>query len=548
MNAVEKKKKKKLLFFDTTLRDGSQAEGISFSVADKIRIARMLDEWGIDYIEGGWPGSNPKDITFFREMQAVKLKHAKLTAFGSTAHPNYAPEEDPNLLALVEAKTPAVAIFGKSWDLHAKEALRVSLDKNLLLIRDSIRFLVKNGIEVVFDAEHFFDGYKANPAYALKALEAALDGGASNITLADTNGGNLPHVIAEATRDVRKHFSSVEIGAHCHNDSGNAVANSIMIILEGGTMVQGTINGFGERCGNADLIAIIPNLLLKDFPEYEYDAKVKKKLDQLTLISRQLAEIANLAFNERAPFVGKSAFAHKGGIHVSAVARNPIMYEHMDPRIVGNERRVLVSELSGKSNLVYKAGDLSLDLEKYPDMSKEIVQQIKQKENEGYHFEGAEASLELLVKKIVGIHKPFFELRGYRVFIDRHPLEIKDGDFVFDETVCEAVIEIAVQGRIEHTVANGNGPVDALDHALRKALRNFYPQIEQVGISDYKVRVIGESEGTGSAVRVLIDHKKGSTVWSTTGVHRNIITASWLALVDGVEYFLYKHQEKAKGY
>lgn len=548
MDTLAKKKKKKLLFFDTTLRDGSQAEGVSFSRADKVKIAKILDEWGMDYIEGGWPGSNPKDITFFRDMQDVKLKHAKLTAFGSTAHPKYRPEEDPNLLALVESKTPAVAIFGKSWDLHAREALRVPLDKNLQLIHDSIKFLTSKGIEVVFDAEHFFDGFKANSEYALKALQAALEGGAANLTLADTNGGNLPHFIAEASSEVRQVFPDANIGAHCHNDSGNGVANSIVIVMEGGNLVQGTINGIGERCGNADLVSIIPNLLLKDFPEYEYDAKIKKNINQLSSISREIAEIANLSFNERSPFVGKSAFAHKGGIHVSAVARNPIMYEHMDPSIVGNERRVLVSELSGKSNLVYKAEDLSLDLKQYPDKSKEIVAQVKDKENEGYHYEGAEASLELLVQKIIGTYKPSFTLHGYRVFIDRHPLDFQDGDYIFDETICEAVIEIEVQGQREHTVANGNGPVQALNKALRKALKNFYPQVEQVDLSDYKVRVIGESEGAGSAVRVLVDHKKGSTSWSTTGVHHNIITASWLALVDGIEYFLFKHQAKVKGF
>lgn len=536
-------KAKKLYFFDTTLRDGSQAEGISFSVADKIRIAHLLDDWGMDYIEGGWPGSNPKDISFFKAAQEERFKYAKLTAFGSTHHPKYEASEDPNLLALIESNTPVCTIFGKSWDLHAKEALKVSLSKNLELIQDSVRFLRSHDREVIFDAEHFFDGYKENPDYALEVLEAALNGGARNISLADTNGGSLPNEIAEISRKVREYLPSAELGIHCHNDSGLAVANSIMHVQEGGVLVQGTMNGIGERCGNADLVSIIPSLLLK----LGYDAKLKKKLEQLTNLSREIAEIANLTFNDRAPFVGRSAFAHKGGIHVSAVARNPKTYEHMEPEQVGNSRRVLVSELSGKSNLEYKSEELAFHLENHGDKGKEIVQSVKEKENLGYHYEGAEASLEVLVKKIVGTYKPFFHLRGYRAIIERHPERIVDEQMIFD-THSEASIKLEIKGEIEHTVANGNGPVQALDFALRKALLPYYPQIEEIAIADYKVRVIGENEGTGSKVRVLIDHCKGSTIWSTIGVHENIITASWLALVDGVEYFLYKHQEKAKGF
>jgi 2-isopropylmalate synthase len=529
------KSKRKIFFYDVTLRDGSQAEGISFSLADKIHIAKILDEWGVDYIEGGWPGSNPKDISFFQEMQKVKLKNAQLTAFGSTGHAKNKIEQDPNVEALVQAKTPVCTVVGKTWDLHVREALKISNERNLSLIQDTLKYLKKKGIEVFFDAEHFFDGYKANPDYSMKVLECALDAGAANIGLCDTNGGALPHEIQYITREVRERFGNVSLGAHCHNDSGLAIANSIMIIEEGGDMVQGTINGLGERCGNADLVALAPNLLLK----MGYDANLKKNIKKLTEVSLKVSEIANVAHNDKAPFVGKSAFAHKGGIHVSAVARNPKTYEHMEPEVVGNKRRVLISELSGKSNLLMKSRELNIDLESDSEFSKEIVRQIKEKENQGYHYEGAEASLELLMKKVTGTYQPFFLLKGYRAIIERDPER---------GTVCEATIRVEVNQEIEHTASNGNGPVQALDNALRKALMKFYPQIKDISLSDFKVRVIDESSGTGASVRVLIDHHKGSTHWSTIGVHENIITASWLALVDGVEYFLFKHQQKAKGF
>ncbi len=544
-------KKKQLRFFDTTLRDGSQAEGISFSLQDKVRIARLLDDWGMDYIEGGWPGSNPKDISFFKEMQNIKLKYAKLAAFGSTAHPKNKAADDANLIALIDSKTPVCTIFGKSWDLHVQEALKISLSKNLQIIEDSVRFLKSKGREVIFDAEHFFDGYKENPKYALQALEAAMNGGADNLTLADTNGGALTSEISEISAQVRSLFPDIELGIHCHNDGGMAVANTIAHVQQGGILVQGTINGIGERCGNADLISILPNLLIK----LGYDAKIKKKMDQLTLVSRKIAELANMVFNSRAPFVGHSAFAHKGGIHVSAVNRNPKTYEHIEPDIVGNTRRVLVSELAGKSNLVFKSKELNIDLDQHGDKGKEIVKQIKEQENQGYHYEGAEASLELLVKKILGTYEPFFALRGYRAIIERHPERAFDGDCPEEkniansfETWCEASIKLLVSNNEEHTVASGNGPVQALDRALRKALIQYYPHIQDVSINDYKVRVIDENEGTGSKVRVLIDHRKGDKIWSTIGVHENIITASWLALVDGVEYFLFKHKMKAKDF
>lgn len=527
--------KRKIFFYDSTLRDGSQAEGISFSVRDKIHITKILDSWGMDYIEGGWPGSNPKDISFFREMQEIRLKNAKLAAFGSTNHPKNKVENDPNIEALLQSKTPVCTIFGKSWDFHVKEALRIPLGKNLQIIQDSIRYLRKKGIEVIFDAEHFFDGFKADPRYALKVLEAALEGGATNLGLCDTNGGSLPDEIAGITREVRENFSDIHLSAHCHNDSGLAVANSIVMVEEGANMVQGTINGMGERCGNADLISIIPNLLLK----LGYDARVKKKLGNLTEISLKVSEITNLAHNDKAPYAGKSAFAHKGGIHVSAIARNPKTYEHLNPAEIGNKRRVLVSELSGRSNLLMKAHELEIELSDKPELQGEIVQKLKEMENLGYHYEGAEASFELLIKKIMGRYKPFFYLRGYRAIIERDP---KRG------TKCEATIKVEVGGVIEHTASDGNGPVQALDNALRKALINFYPKIKEISLSDFKVRVIDESEGTGASVRVLIDHHCSSSHWSTIGVHQNIITASWLALVDGVEYFLFKKQEKAKGF
>lgn len=516
---------KEILLYDTTLRDGTQGEGISFSAEDKLKIAKRLDEMGFPYIEGGWPGSNPKDIAFFEEAARLTWKHATITAFGSTRRPGVKASEDKNLTALLDSKVKTATIFGKSWDFHVENALRTTLEENLAMITDSVSFLCSHGLEVFYDAEHFFDGYKANPEYALKTLEAAAQGGASQLILCDTNGGSLPTEIAQIVEETAK--LGFPLGIHAHNDSALAVANSLMAVQAGAVQVQGTINGFGERAGNADLCSIIPNLQVK----LGYSCLSPEQLAALTKTARFVWELANMHPNPAQPFVGKSAFAHKGGIHVSALRRHPQTYEHIEPEVVGNSRRILVSELSGASNIICKAEEYELDLGAEPFSPHKLVGIVKELENQGYYFEGAEASFEILLKKSLGIYQRLFELIGFRLIIEK-----RDPD---EEPVAEASIKVKVGEQIIHTVAEGNGPVNALDAALRKALVEVYPTIGDIQLTDYKVRVLDEKSGTGAKVRVLIESSDPLRSWGTVGVSTNIIEASWRALVDSIEYGLH---------
>ncbi|MFH1282998.1 MAG: citramalate synthase [bacterium] len=513
--------------FDTTLRDGAQRSGISLSVDDKIKISLRLDDLGIDYIEGGWPGSNPKDIQYFKEIKKRKLKHSKVTAFGSTRHKEKAAYRDKNLISILESKVKVASIFGKAWDLHVHDALRTSLEENAKMVYDSIRFLKSKGLEVVFDAEHFFDGFKANKDYALIVLKKAQEAGADNISLCDTNGGMLPYEISEIFREVRMSISA-PLGIHVHNDSDCAVANTIEAVREGCVLVQGTLNGFGERAGNANLASIIANLKLK----MGIHCLTDSQLQGLAEATRYVAEVANQIPNEHQPFVGSSAFAHKGGIHVSALARKTSTYEHIDPSLVGNQRKVLISELSGRSNIIMKAKELKIDFDSA--VSDKVIESIKGLENKGYQFEGAEASFALLVKKAGKKFKPFFELKGFRVAIEKNPYN--------KGLVSEATIKLMVDNHVEHTVAEGDGPVNALDNALRKSLEKFYPQLKEVSLSDFKVRVLDAAEGTAAKVRVFITSRDKDEVWNTIGVSENIIEASWQALVDSIEYKLLREE------
>lgn len=521
---------KKIEIYDTTLRDGAQTEDISFSVEDKLRIVEKLDELGIHYIEGGWPGANPKDEEFFKRAKKIKLTNSILTAFGSTHRASFKVNNDPNIKALLAAKTPVVTIVGKTWDFHVKEALRVSLQTNLGLIYNTIAYLKKRIQRVLFDAEHFFDAYKANHEYALKSLEAAVSAGADCLVLCDTNGGTLPHEVERIIKEVKSQIPDPksQIGIHAHNDSECAVANSIVAVESGATQVQGTINGLGERCGNANLISVIPSLKLK----LKYDCISADKLKKLKEVSRFVSEIANMSHFKRQPYVGDSAFAHKGGIHVSAVQRHPETYEHIKPELVGNYQRVIISELGGRSNVIRKAREFNLNIDPDSPRIEKIVQQLKELENQGFQFEGAEASFELLMRKELKMHKKFFNLIGARVIVEKR----KEGEVPFSE----ATIMVEVNGRLEHTAATGNGPVNALDNALRKALEKFYPQLKEVKLLDYKVRVLTAGEGTAAKVRVLVESGDNTHKWGTVGVSENIIEASWQALVDSIEYKLLK--------
>jgi 2-isopropylmalate synthase len=527
--------KRKVSLYDTTLRDGSQGEGVSFTVDDKLKIVQTLDRLGIHYIEGGWPGSNPKDEEFFHRARSLKLKRAKLAAFGSTRRKGHPAHLDDNLKAIVRVKTPVACIFGKSWDLHVTHALRATLDENLEMISDSVRFLKTKVGEVIYDAEHFFDGFRANPAYALATLGAAAKAGADNITLCDTNGGSLPSRIAEVMRVVRAELPSTPLGIHTHNDSDCAVANSLQAVMEGCELVQGTLNGIGERCGNANLVSIIPALKLK----LGIDCVSDEQLRYLTEASRTVFEVANLVPKDGQPYVGHSAFAHKGGVHVSAMARHTQTYEHMDPAIVGNQRRILISELSGKANIHFKAKELNLDFEKDPAAVEKVIQHVKLLENQGYQFEGAEGSFALLVHRMADGRRPFFDLKAFRVIVEK--------DRNTGQLVAEATLKVAVDGREEHTVAEGRGPVDALDRALRRALEKFYPDLREMSLMDFKVRVINASAGTAAKVRVLVESKDHTDEWTTIGVSENIIEASWQALVDAVEYKLLKDRRGKSG-
>ncbi|MCI0621341.1 MAG: citramalate synthase [Acidobacteria bacterium] len=518
---------KKIQIYDTTLRDGSQGEDISFSVDDKLHIARKLDELGIDYIEGGWPGSNFKDMAFFKRVSELGLKHARVAAFGSTAHPkNSKVEDDNNIQALIESGTPVVTIFGKSWDLHVKVALGISLERNLELIGDSVAYLRSLGKEVIYDAEHFFDGLKADREYALATLKAAEQAGAGTIVLCDTNGGTLTEEIRDCLRSAVERLKT-PIGIHTHNDSDMAVANSVIAIRHGAVHVQGTFNSYGERCGNANLCSIIPNIELK----LGMRAIGQEKLRNLTEVSHYVSEIANMHHRQDFPFVGKSAFAHKGGIHVSAVMKEPLAYEHIPPETVGNERRVLISELSGKSNVLYKAERMGLQLDKASPGAQAVVNKLKEMEHYGYQFEGAEASFEILFNKLMNEHSEFFDLDGFRVITERKGS---------NSSTSEAVIKLRVDGTEEHTAAEGVGPVSALDHALRKSLTTFFPCIKDIRLTDYKVRVLNAKGATDAKVRVLIETSDGHESWGTVGVSENLIEASWLALVDSITYKLKK--------
>ena len=517
-------KNKKIYLLDTTLRDGTQAEGISLSYHDKIKISRKLDWLGVDYIEGGWPGSNPKDVKYFKEVKKLDLIHAKITAFTSTRKKNTAPSKDVILSKVVEVAPEACSVFGKTWDLHVEKALGTTREENLRMIEDTISYLKDKGIEVIFDAEHFFDGFKNNPDYALECLHAAVRGGADNISLCETNGGALPFDVEKAVRTVKKDIA-VPLGIHAHNDSGVAVANTIMAVKAGCDMVHGTINGYGERCGNANLCSIIPNLQLK----MGYDCLPADNLVKLTEVSRYIDEIANMVPDPHKPFVGHSAFAHKGGIHVSAVKKDTTTYEHIYPEEVGNKRRILLSELAGASNINFKSKEFNVDLTKDNETTRRLLKKIKVLEDAGYQFEGAEASFELLMRKEAGTHRKFFDLEGFRVIIE------SDAKGVLRS---EATIKVSVNGVQEHTAAEGDGPVNALDNALRKALEKFYPQLKDVSLSDFKVRVIDASTGTAAKVRVLIESKDKKYEWGTIGVSENLIGASWEALVDSIEYKL----------
>ncbi len=516
---------RKIEIYDTTLRDGSQSEDVSFSVEDKLRILYKLDEFGIQYIEGGWPGANPKDAEFFDHAKKFKPSASALAAFGATHRASLKVSEDPSIKALLAAETPVVTIFGKTWDFHVREALRVSLQRNLDLIYDTITYLKKRVPTVFYDAEHFFDGYKANPEYTIKTLEAAQSAGAECLVLCDTNGGCMPGDIKDIVKKISGMFD-ISIGIHAHNDAECAVANSIMAVEAGATQIQGTINGLGERCGNANLISVIPNLKLK----LNKNCITLNKLKKLKDLSRYVTEIANLRHFKRQPFIGDSAFAHKGGVHVSAIQRHPETYEHIRPEKVGNYQRVLVSDLGGKSNIIRKIKDFKLKVDQDSPKVTQIVTELKQLESQGFQYEGAEASFELLIKKTFGLHRKFFDLIGFRVIVEKR----KEGE----EPLCEATIMLKVGGKRQHTAADGNGPVNALDNALRKALEQFYPQLKEVELIDYKVRVLTAGKGTSANVRVLIESGDGKHKWGTVGVSENIIEASWQALVDSIEYKL----------
>ena len=515
--------------YDTTLRDGSQAEDIAFSVEDKIRIAQKLDELGIHYIEGGWPGSNPKDLQFFQEIKTVPLSQAKMVAFGSTCRAGTSPENDPNIQALIEAGTKVVTIFGKSWDIHPLEALNISLDQNLEIIHQSVRFLKGRVSEVIFDGEHFFDGFKSNPQYALSTLKAAQDAKADWIILCDTNGGTLPDEMQSIIREVKKNIKS-PLGIHTHNDTEMAVANTILAVKEGIRMVHGTINGYGERCGNANLCSIVPNLKLK----MGIDCITDEQLRRIREVSRFVSELANLPHNKYLPYVGDSAFAHKGGVHVSAIRKSDATYEHVSPERVGNRQRVLISDLSGESNILYKAAEFKIDFKSKDPKVRKILDELKDLESEGFQFEGAEGSFEILIKKALGQHRRFFELMGFRVIVEKKTEE--------EAPLSEATIMVRVGDQVEHTAAVGNGPVNALDHAIRKALEKFYPELKEVKLLDYKVRILSTKDGTGAQTRVLIESGDGKSKWGTVGVSENIIQASWQALVDSIDYKLLKEK------
>ena len=512
--------------YDTTLRDGAQGEGVSFSLEDKVLIARRLDELGFDFVEGGYPLSNPKDAEFFQRLAAEPLRHSKLCAFGMTRRRGMAAADDPGMRALLEAQTPVITIVGKTSDFHATEVLGVSLEENLAMIRETVAYLGSQGREVIYDAEHFFDGWKSNPDYAAKTIRAAAEAGAMLVVMCDTNGGSLPEEIAALTKAARGAVD-VPLGIHCHNDCELGVANSLAAIDAGAVHVQGTINGLGERCGNADLISVIGNLALK---KRGFEVLTRERLVHLTELSRYVYEIANMNFRNGQPFVGASAFAHKGGMHVHAVAKAAHSYEHIDPAAVGNERRVLVSELSGRSNIIALATKHNLAHDR--ELMDRVLREIVELENRGYQFEAAEASFELLVKRLAGTFAPHFELVKYSTSV-----ESGDGG-----PVTEAAIKLRIGDSVRHEVAEGDGPVNALDAALRKALGGHFPNLASMHLVDYKVRVINSEAATAASVRVVIESRDDDATWGTVGVHENVIEASWAALVDSIEFKLCKDE------
>ncbi|MCC5652356.1 citramalate synthase [Nostoc sp. XA013] len=539
-----------LWVYDTTLRDGTQREGLSVSIEDKLRIAKRLDQLGIPFIEGGWPGANPKDVQFFWQLQEDPLKQAEIVAFCSTRRPNTTAATEPMLQDILAAGTRWVTIFGKSWDLHVTASLKTTLEENLAMIRDTIEYLRSQGRRIIYDAEHWFDGYKHNPDYALQTLEAAIASGAEWLVLCDTNGGTLPHEISQIVQDVVRVTGDwgmgkdssqspipnpqspiPQIGIHTHNDSEMAVANALAAVMAGAKMVQGTINGYGERCGNANLCSLIPNLQLKA----GYSCITEDQLTQLTEASRFVSEVVNLAPDEHAPFVGLSAFAHKGGIHVSAVERNPLTYEHIQPEQVGNHRRIVISEQSGLSNVLAKARSFGIDLDHQKAEAKQILQRLKDLESEGFQFEAAEASFALLMHEALGGRQKFFEVKGFQVHCDL--IEGKE------TTNALATVKLAVDGKNILEAAEGNGPVAALDAALRKALVNFYPQIATFDLTDYKVRILNGHTGTAAKTRVLVESGNGRQRWTTVGVSTNILEASYQAVVEGLEYGLLLHSQ-----
>jgi len=508
--------------YDTTLRDGTQSEGISLSVNDKLKIARRLDDFGVHYIEGGWPGSNPKDAEFFDRAKTLSFKNAKLAAFGSTRRKNTEPDRDPNLIALLDAGTPVVTLVGKSWELHVRDILETSLEENLLMIEESTAYLKSKGKEVIYDAEHFFDGYKADPEYAVQTLIAAEKGGANVLVLCDTNGGCLPWEIEEIIKSVGK-LVTLPLGIHTHDDGGNGVANSLAGVRGGAVHVQGTINGYGERVGNANLCSVIPNLQIK----MGYSCVNPENLAGLTDLSHFVDEVANQPPDSRLPYVGKKAFSHKGGIHVAAILKNEDSYQHINPDLVGNQRQTLISDLSGRGNVIDKAEQFGLDVDH--QQAKDIVTQIKDLESQGFTFESAEASVNLMVRRMKPGYKRPFELIDFMTVVEH-----REGRGV----ISEATVKVRVGDQIFHTAADGNGPVNALDAALRKALIDVYPRLKNIRLDDYKVRILDSDQGTAAHVRVLIDTQNGTSRWSTVGASTNIIDASWRALVDSMEYAL----------
>ena len=522
-------KSNQICIYDTTLRDGAQREGLSLSLEDKLRIARALDDLGIPFIEGGWPGANPKDVQFFWQLKEEPLTQAEVVAFCSTRRPGVRAADDQMLQAILAAGTRWVTIFGKSWELHVTEGLKTTPEENLAMIRDTIEYLRSQGRRVIYDAEHWFDGYKQNRDYALETLESAIAAGAEWLVLCDTNGGTLPHEIGEILRDVVEATGGgIPIGIHTHNDGETAVANALAAVMAGARMVQGTINGYGERCGNANLCSLIPNLQLK----LGYSCIQETQLAQLTYTARLISEVVNLAPDDHAPFVGRSAFAHKGGIHVSAVERNPLTYEHISPERVGNVRRIVISDQAGLSNIIAKARSFGLELDKQDPACRQILGQLKALENQGYQFEAAEASFDLLMREALGRRQQMFEIKGFQVH----------SDMLHATAICYrnalATVKVAVSGKDILSAAEGNGPVSALDAALRKALVNFYPEIAAFYLTDYKVRILDGGAGTSAKTRVLIESSNGHQRWTTVGVSTNILEASYQAVVEGIEYGL----------